>query len=59
MRALRAVLWYLRELTGEAAYDRYRERHEREHPACPPLTRRDFERCRADATPVGPGSRCC
>jgi uncharacterized short protein YbdD (DUF466 family) len=56
---LRAVRWYLRELTGESAYDRYLERHQREHPACAPLSRRDFERRRTDATVAGPGSRCC
>ena len=59
MRLLRAVHWYLRELTGESAYDRYRERHEREYPACASMSRREFERRRTDATAVGPGSRCC
>ena len=59
MRLLRAVLWYLRELTGESAYDRYRERHDREHPACAPMSRREFERRRTDAAAVVPGSRCC
>lgn len=59
MKWLRAVHWYLRELTGETAYDRYRERHEREHPACAPLSRREFERRRSDSATIAPGSRCC
>jgi uncharacterized short protein YbdD (DUF466 family) len=59
VKPLRAMHWYLRELTGESAYDRYREQHEHNHPACPPLSRRDFERWRTDSTTAGPGSRCC
>lgn len=59
MRILRALHWYLRELTGESAYDRYCERHEREHPGHPPMPRREFERRRSDAADVRPGSRCC
>jgi uncharacterized short protein YbdD (DUF466 family) len=57
--ALRGVLWYLRELTGEADYDRYLIRHAREHPGAEPLSRRAFERARTDRTTAGPGSRCC
>lgn len=57
IRVVRAVHWYLRELTGETAYDRYLEQHS----ACKgePLTRREFERCRVDDKEVTPGSRCC
>jgi uncharacterized short protein YbdD (DUF466 family) len=58
-RALRAVRWYLRELTGESAYDHYLERFRREHPDDRPPTRRQFERWRADGMQVPPGSRCC
>ena len=32
LRRAGRVLWYLRELTGEADYDRYLARHGREHP---------------------------
>jgi uncharacterized short protein YbdD (DUF466 family) len=42
----RSVLWYLRELTGETQYDRYLERHAREHAGTAPLSRREFERRR-------------
>jgi uncharacterized short protein YbdD (DUF466 family) len=59
MKTLEAVRWYLRELTGESGYDRYLERHRREHPDETPLTRREFERRRVDGTDTSPGSRCC
>lgn len=56
-RGARAVRWYVRELLGESAYERYRDRHAREHPDHPPLSERDFWRARADARTTGPG--CC
>jgi uncharacterized short protein YbdD (DUF466 family) len=55
----RSVLWYMRELTGETQYDRYLERHTREHAGTAPLTRREFERRRIDEKDATPGSRCC
>ena len=58
-RAWRGVRWYLRELTGETQYDRYLERHAREHGNAPPLSRREFERRRLAGADVKPGSRCC
>ncbi|MEE1927656.1 YbdD/YjiX family protein [Streptomyces sp. TRM 70351] len=53
--------WYWRELTGEAAYDRY-VAHVRAHdPGAPVPTRRAFERWRTDAREADPreGFRCC
>jgi uncharacterized short protein YbdD (DUF466 family) len=58
-RAWRGVRWYLAELTGETQYDRYLERHAREHPGTPALSRREFERRRIDGQDPKPGSRCC
>jgi uncharacterized short protein YbdD (DUF466 family) len=59
VRAVRAVHWYLKELTGESAYDRYREHHVAAHGTGePPLSRREFERRRAERS-AQPGSRCC
>jgi uncharacterized short protein YbdD (DUF466 family) len=55
----RGLLWYLRELTGETQYDRYVERHAREHAGTAPLSRREFERRRIDGMDPKPGSRCC
>jgi uncharacterized short protein YbdD (DUF466 family) len=59
VRIWRGLRWYLRELTGETQYDRYLERHAREHPDAPPLSRREFERRRIAAADARPGSRCC
>jgi uncharacterized short protein YbdD (DUF466 family) len=56
-RAGAGVRWYLRELTGEAAYDHYLDRHCRDHPGAAPLTRREFEKHRTDRAAVQP--RCC
>jgi len=58
-RLLGLVRWYLRELTGEAQYDRYLERHRRIHPDAPAMSRRGFERWRTDRMEGNPGSRCC
>jgi carbon starvation protein CstA len=58
--AVRSVHWYLRELTGETAYDRYVEHH-RAHAAVhgdPPLSRREFERRQAERS-ARPENRYC
>ncbi|GAB3137352.1 hypothetical protein GCM10027290_02940 [Micromonospora sonneratiae] len=56
---LRAVHWYLRELTGESAYDHYVQRHRNHGGGAPLLTRREFERQRARRRDDQPGIRCC
>ncbi|RRR96816.1 YbdD/YjiX family protein [Glycomyces terrestris] len=58
-RLLGLVRWYLRELTGESAYDRYLERHRLAHPGAPALPRREFERMRTDRADAHPRTRCC
>ena len=55
----RGVRWYLREVSGESAYDRYVEHRRREHPGEPVMARRDFERRRQDAREARPQARCC
>jgi len=57
--ALGGVLWYLREVSGETAYDRYVEHLRREHPGQPVMSRRDFERARQDERERNPRARCC
>lgn len=60
-RGLRWIRWYVRELTGESAYERY-VAHVRHHaPDAPVPGRREFERRRADAREDDPrsGFRCC
>lgn len=60
-RALGRIRWYVRELTGESAYDRYAARARACGPASAVLSRREFERRRTDAREADPreGFRCC
>jgi uncharacterized short protein YbdD (DUF466 family) len=52
-------LWgYLKEISGENAYDRYLAVHARTHPDKPPMSRKDFYRKRMDEKYNNPGSRC-
>ncbi|AIY18236.1 putative selenoprotein [Pimelobacter simplex] len=56
-RAWRGVRWYVRELTGEARWDEYVERCARDDVV--PMSRRAWERHRADAKEHDPQARCC
>jgi uncharacterized short protein YbdD (DUF466 family) len=56
-RAWHGVRWYLREWSGEARWDDYL-RHCAEH-GHQPMSRREFERRRADERERTPVSRCC
>ncbi|MCX4527989.1 MULTISPECIES: YbdD/YjiX family protein [unclassified Streptomyces] len=59
--ALARARFFVREFSGEAAYDRY-VAHARAHdPAAEVLTRRAFERARTDSREADPreGFRCC
>ncbi len=58
-RCFTGVRWYLREVSGESAYDRYVEHRRREHPDEPVMTRRAFERRRQDEREARPQARCC
>ena len=55
--AWRNVRWYLREWSGEARWDDHL-RHCAEH-GHEPMSRREFERRRADAREANPVTRCC
>jgi uncharacterized short protein YbdD (DUF466 family) len=55
----RSIRWYLREVTGETAYDRYVEHVRRDHPGAGVRSRRDFERWRQDDRNDNPRARCC
>ena len=57
VRTWRGVCWYLKEFTGEANWDRYLA-HCAEH-GHTPMSRREFERRRADTAENAPMSRCC
>jgi len=58
-RAWRGLRWYLREVTGESAYDRYLAHERSAHPDSPVLTRAQFERQRQDLAGARPQQRCC
>ncbi len=57
LRAGRGVRWYLREWSGESRWDDDL-RHCAE-PGHQPVSRREFERRRADLAERTPASRCC
>jgi uncharacterized short protein YbdD (DUF466 family) len=57
--AARGVIGYLREVSGETAYERYVEHCHRDHPDDPVMSRRDFERWRMDDRDANPRARCC
>ncbi|SDK90939.1 YbdD/YjiX family protein [Streptomyces indicus] len=55
------IWWYVRELTGETAYERYVAHVRKDHPDAPVQSRREFERERTDRQAADPrqGFRCC
>jgi len=55
---LRSIWEYLKEISGENAYDRYLEVHQATHPNQPPMSRGEFYRWRQDEKYANPGSRC-
>jgi len=57
LKAGRGILWYLKQATGEAKWDEYLERCRSED--AEPMSRRDFERHRAEHKENSPQSRCC
>lgn len=57
LRAGRGIRWYLRQATGEAKWDEYLERCRDED--AEPLSRRNFERHRAEHKEKHPPARCC
>ena len=58
-RGVRWLGWYLREVSGDSAYDRYVEHACAEHSDQDVLSRRQFERRRMDDRNARPQSRCC
>jgi uncharacterized short protein YbdD (DUF466 family) len=55
----RGLRWYLREVSGESAYERYVAHMRAEHPDALVMSRRDFERARQDHREANPRARCC
>ena len=57
LKAGRGFRWYLKQATGEAKWDEYLDRCRRQ--GVEPMSRRDFERHRAEHKENNPQSRCC
>ena len=57
LRIGRGILWYLKQSTGEAKWDEYLERCR--HDGAEPISRKDFERHRAEHKARNPQVRCC
>jgi uncharacterized short protein YbdD (DUF466 family) len=57
--ALSGVRWYLREVSGESAYDHYVDHMRSDHPQQPVMSRREYERRRQDQRENNPRARCC
>jgi uncharacterized short protein YbdD (DUF466 family) len=65
-RAARSVVWYVKGVMGEDAWDKYRAHHEAVHPAGDPahagepmMTEREFWRDQTDRQDQNPQGRCC
>ena len=58
LKPLRYAWGYLREISGENAYDRYLLVHAATHPEKPPMSRGEYYRHRQDEKYSNPGSRC-
>ena len=58
LKLLRYAWDYLKEISGENAYDRYLAVHTTTHPGKPAMTRGEFYRWRQDYKYNNPGSRC-
>jgi len=58
LKPLRYAWDYLKEISGENAYDRYLAIHTATHPGKRAMTRGEFYRLRQDYKYNNPGSRC-
>ena len=58
LKPFRYAWEYLKEISGENAYDRYLLAHAATHPERPAMSRGEFYRHRQDEKYNNPGSRC-
>lgn len=58
-RAWNGVVWYVRELSGEAKYDHYLEHFAAEHPGQTPLSEKEYLRQREEYDKQHPNTSCC
>ncbi|SHE52792.1 YbdD/YjiX family protein [Bifidobacterium merycicum] len=57
--AWRGIVWYMREISGEARYDHYLEHFAQEHPGEKPLSETEFLRAREEYDKHHPNTSCC
>ena len=57
--AWRGIVWYIREISGEARYDHYLEHFAQEHPGEKPLSETEFLRAREEYDKHHPNTSCC
>jgi hypothetical protein len=57
LKVRRGIGWYLKQLTGEAKWDKYLQRCGND--GVEPMSRRDFERHRTEHMEKHPQARCC
>ena len=53
------IVWYLREISGEARYDHYLEHFAAEHPGETPMSEIEFIRAREEYDRLHPNTSCC
>ncbi|MBA4116071.1 MAG: YbdD/YjiX family protein [Rubrobacter sp.] len=58
LRPVLSTWWYLKEISGENAYDHYLAVHGATHPDRQPMNRGEFYRRQQDEKYNNPGSRC-
>jgi len=58
LRPIKAAWWYVKEISGENAYDRYLTVHTSTHPDRQPMGRGEFYRRQQNDKYNNPGSRC-
>jgi uncharacterized short protein YbdD (DUF466 family) len=59
MTVLRQLVWWVRGVLGEHAYDQYLAHHHRCGHTDPPMTEREYWRARTDHQERHPEGRCC
>lgn len=57
--AWRGIVWYAREISGEARYDHYVERFAAEHPGEIPMSEAEYIRAREAYDRLHPNTSCC
>lgn len=57
--AWRGIVWYMREISGEARYDHYLEHFAQEHPGEKPLSETEFLCAREEYDKHHPNTSCC